>query len=97
MGPSMKVAYIANKQNYLKNSLTNNVSNPKKQADPYTNVSIKNMNGKKYLVDKEWKVYKPVIQSPDVLGVMDQNNNRLVKTTDPNFYKVLEQNRNKQK
>jgi hypothetical protein len=92
MGPSMKVAYMGNKQNYIKNSLINNVDNPQKQANPYTNVNIHEIDGKKVLMDKKGRVYDPVIKSPEIVGIIDKKTNKLVKKKDPKYLNVLESN-----
>ena len=94
-GPAMKISYIANKQNVVKHSLLKGVSNSNKQVDPYKDVFIKNIDGNQYVVDKENKVYNPIIKEPKVIGVLDKKKNKIVKPTDPEFFNVIEKNRSK--
>lgn len=93
MGPSMKVTYLGNKQNYMKNGILTSFSNNKKILDPYTSVQLTNINGKKYAVDKFNNVYEPLISNPKIVGVINPDNGKLINKHSKDYYQIVDKNK----
>ena len=93
MGPTMKVSYLGNKQNFIKKILLYSFDNPKKNKDPYTDVREITIKGKKYLKDSDGNLYDNIIRNPELVGVYDRDTDKIVKTSDPNYNEIVEKNK----
>jgi hypothetical protein len=93
IGPTLKSGYLGNNSNVVKNILLNptKLNLPKNNK---LNAKLTEINGDKYLVDSNKEVYNRDISGLKPIGILDTDNN-LVEKTDPTFWEVKQQYKNK--
>lgn len=90
LGPTMKASYLGNRDNLVKKSLLYPTKATSKIISPYTVTKPVVIDGRDYLVDGVGNLFSAEIQSPTMIGILNDQR-KIVKKGDDDYEETLRQ------